>query len=312
MELKDIITQAVAESITVNGFDRKSFHKVVKDSVGDFINENSEQFQGLLIEEAVKYLKIPHKIKVETVDKKDLEFVPHYQFQSLVNCINTGIPVMMVGLPGTGKTTSAEQAALALGLKFHAISVGVQTTKSDILGFIDANGEYRATAFRKAFENGGVFLMDEVDAGNPNVLIVVNSALSNGFCEFPDKMVRAHKDFRFVATANTYGTGSDVKFIGRNQLDSATIDRFITIDWNIDENIEKIITNNNQWFNRVLSLRKAAETKKIDIMVTPRVSIYGARLIEVGFTELEAANMTILRGKDKDTAHFIRQHMDLL
>jgi len=80
----------------------------------------------------------------------------------------------------------------ALSLSFHAISVGSQTSKSDLAGYMTATGEYVRTQFREAYENGGLFLLDEADAGNSNVLILLNAALSNGKMAFPDGMVDAH------------------------------------------------------------------------------------------------------------------------
>jgi MoxR-like ATPase len=217
----------------------------------------------------------------------------------------------MVGMPGTGKTSAAEQVAQVMELPFHSISVGVQTTKSDILGFVDAGGTYQTTGFREAFEKGGVFLMDEVDAGNPNVLIIINSAISNGFCNFPDGMKTAHKDFRFIATANTFGTGADVKFIGRNQLDEATLDRFITLSFEIDETLEDSLVVDKDWLEKVRLLRKDVEYNGREILVSPRVSFYGDKLIQSGFSKKQAAEMTILKGKDADTCDYITGVMSL-
>ena len=90
--------------------------------------------------------------------------VKHKQLESLLKTVGAGLNVMLTGSAGSGKTHSAEQVATALGLKFYALSVGAQTSKSDIVGFIDAGGTYRSTPFRQAYENGGVFVMDEIDA----------------------------------------------------------------------------------------------------------------------------------------------------
>src|SRR5215217_6156820 len=83
--------------------------------------------------------------------------------------------------------------------------------------------------------------MDEIDAGNANVIIQVNAALSNGYCSFPDGMVQRHDDFIFLASANTFGDGASRQYVGRNQLDAATLDRFTTLVWEIDEELEEIM-----------------------------------------------------------------------
>lgn len=310
--LLKIITESLEKKLSEEGLDSVVIANTLRSAATEFIIKNRDIFNEAIMEMAVEKLSIPQKITIPKYDEKEMgDVVVHKQFDDLVKSISTKIPVLLVGMPGTGKTSAAEHVATAMKLKFYSISVGIQTTKSDILGFIDAGGKYKATSFRKAFEKGGLFLMDEVDAGNPNVLIVINSAISNGFCNFPDKMVEAHPDFRFIATANTYGTGADTKFIGRNQLDEATLDRFITIEWEIDEVLERIITGNDQWLNKIKSLRDRVKNSNYNFLVSPRVSIYGSRLIEAGFTMKQAAEMTILKGKDADSKNFINGALNL-
>ena len=110
-----------------------------------------------------------------------------------------------------------------------------------ITGYMDATGDYVRTAFRNAFEHGGVFLFDEVDNGNANALGVVNSALANGSMAFPDGMVKRHPDFLCVASANTYGRGADRQYVGRQALDAAFMDRFEVIHVDYDEALEEAL-----------------------------------------------------------------------
>lgn len=224
----------------------------------------------------------------------------HRQLEGLIKIVGQNLPVLMVGSAGTGKTKAAEQTAEALGLEFYCQSVGAQTSKADLLGFIDAGGKYQPTGFRKAYENGGVFCMDEIDAGNPNVLVVLNSAIANGQCSFPDKMVKAHKDFRFIGTANTYGNGADRQYVGRNQLDAATLDRFVVVDWEIDENLEESVALQladskvvYSWLAVVKRARKEASEQKLRALISPRATYKGVQLIALGATPEDAYNMTL-------------------
>jgi hypothetical protein len=50
-------------------------------------------------------------------------------------------------------------------------------TPFDLLGFKDATGKAVHTELRKAWEHGGVFLCDEMNAGNANVLATANALL---------------------------------------------------------------------------------------------------------------------------------------
>lgn len=219
-------------------------------------------------------IKKQQVLKVVTDNGDNLvKGVKHMQLPSLINMVGAGLNVMLTGSAGSGKTHAATQVAEALGLKFYALSVGAQTSKSDIVGFIDAGGTYRTTPFRQAYEKGGVFVMDEIDAGNSNVLIQINSALSNGICSFPDKQVKAHKDFHFIATANTYGKGESMKYVGRNRLDAATLDRFTIIHWLIDERVERAIAGNDTaMYKAITAARSYCERSEIDAMITPRTT----------------------------------------
>ena len=92
-----------------------------------------------------------------------------------------------------------------------------------------AQGTIVSTEFRKAYENGGLFLFDEIDASMPGAILAFNAALANNFMDFPDKKVPRHKDFYCIAAANTFGSGADRQYVGRNQLDAASLDRFIDV-----------------------------------------------------------------------------------
>jgi cobaltochelatase CobS len=226
-----------------------------------------------------------------------VEGARHKQLDQLITIAAQRLPVLLVGSAGTGKSHSAEQVSEALGLPFKAMSVGGQTSKSDILGFMHAGGDYVKTHFRDAYEHGGVFLMDEIDAGNANVLIQVNAALSNDYCAFPDQMVKRHDDFIFIASANTFGNGANRQYVGRNQLDAATLDRFVILDWEIDEALEAMFAGTNKdakkWHDAVKAVRKAVADEGMRVLVTPRATIRGASLLAAGIPFEQAADLSL-------------------
>lgn len=212
-----------------------------------------------------------------------LEGLKHLQLTDLITIIAQKLPTLIVGPAGTGKTHAGFQAAEALGLKFYTMSVGAQTSKSDIIGYMSANGTYIPTLFRRAFEEGGVFMMDEIDAGNANVLIQVNAALSNNWCAFPDKMVERHEDFTFIGTANTFGDGASRQYVGRNQLDAATLDRFVFLKWEIDNKLEEILAGSSaegkKWLKVVREVRKWAGKNVERVIISPRATERGVKLL---------------------------------
>jgi midasin (ATPase involved in ribosome maturation) len=195
-----------------------------------------------------------------------------------------------------------QQIAESLNLPFHAMSVNMQTSKSDLIGFMDANGIYRYNGFITAFKQGGIFLLDEIDAGNANVLTVLNSAISNGFIETPDGvMLQKHGNFRLVATANTFGNGANTKFVGRNKLDFATKNRFVRILMTIDEDLElSLIGGDKNLHKGIKAMRNWTDANLDEFSITQRSSIDLKDLLSVLDIE-DALNMTFLEGLDEDS-----------
>ena len=224
----------------------------------------------------------------------------HCLFPTLLTYIQAGIMPFITGGAGGGKTTAAEMVAKALELPFYSLSLSSQTGVHALLGYNDANGNYVSTDFRRAFAGGGVFILDEIDNGNANVLAVLNTALANGHCSFADKSIARHADFKLIATANTVGRGGSTQFVGRNPIDGATLDRFAMIHWSYDEAFEFKLAGNDQWVKRVQAIRKAAESLNSKLIISPRASINGAKLLAVGVLQSEVEEAVIFKGLPKD------------
>ena len=245
-----------------------------------------------------------HSVKNVTVKVADLPKVEcgkvHKSFEKLLAVASNRLHAFLVGEAGSFKTSSAEKVAKTLGLDYSSISVCMQTTASSLLGYMDATGNYVSTEFRKRYETGGVFILDEIDNGNANVLSVLNSALANGSCAFADGMVAKHKDFILIATANTFGNGANAQYVGRNQLDSATLDRFVTIEWNYDEALEMAIASNKDWCAVVQKYRFAVSKLGLRLVVSPRATFQGEKLLASGLKENDVIKMVITRGASVD------------
>lgn len=256
------------------------------------------------LKELREMVKKTQKLEVKVGDKVNvIQGLKHKQLEQLITYAMLRLNPLLVGMAGTGKTHAGEQVAEALNLPFYSMSVGAQTSKSDLVGYTSASGDYVKVHFREAYENGGVFLMDEIDAGNANVLIQVNSALSNGYMAFPDAMVKKHEDFVFIASANTYGNGANRQYVGRNQLDAATLDRFAVIDWYIDDELESNLTvglNGKAWYMAVRACRDYVAEKNIRALISPRATQKGSRLLDVGQPLDEVINATLLASVPED------------
>lgn len=250
---------------------------------------------------APRVLKIELKDSVRILDAE----TRHPMFDVLLTLVvcskeaRTNRP-MIVGPAGGGKTTACEQAAKALGLKFY--TNGALTGAHELSGYNDAAGKYHATAFRAAFENGGLYLADEMDRSDPAAILWLNSALANGFAGFPDSVepIRAHKDFVFVAACNTYGRGANRVYVGANQLDGATTDRLVTLNWDYDETLERNLAADDAWVSYVQAARKACDDFKIRHIISPRASYSGATLRRAGLAFDLVTEAAIWKGLDTD------------
>lgn len=254
------------------------------------------------ITRAVAELTVPKPLAITVAGLPEIKVeTPHKQFELLLRVISAGCKnIWLVGPAGSGKTRAAEDCAKTLQLPYGAISVCAQSTKADLLGYMDATGNYRDTHFRRVYEHGGVFLIDEIDAGNPNVLAVLNQSLANGQCAFPDKMITRHEKCFVLAGANTVGHGATAKYVGRNPIDAATIDRFVYIAWEIDETLEATLAGNKQWVSRVQKVRKAAAELGLSVVVSPRASIHGSKLLAAGILQSDVEAMVLFKDWSSD------------
>ena len=249
--------------------------------------------------------------------------VMHHKFPLLAAAVASRVNVMLVGPAGSGKTTAAKQAATALGLPFYG--TGALSSEYKLSGFIDAQGRIVSTAFRKAFEHGGVFLFDEMDASLPSALLAFNAALANDWMDFPDANVQRHPDFRVIAGANTFGTGADRQYVGRNQLDAASLDRYAVLEWGYDEALEasflglpapkgapapaSILPRVEEevkglavrWIDRVRKVRGAVDSLKVRHVVSPRATLNGTKLLAAGWDWHNVEEAVIWKGLDNDT-----------
>jgi hypothetical protein len=235
----------------------------------------------------------------ETGEVKDLG-LQHKQFPLLVKVVQARqsdghrLNVWMTGPAGSGKTTAAFNAAKALGLEYAF--TGAIDTPYPLLGFVDAHGKVIRTPFRERYESGGVFLFDEYDGSHPSATLPFNAALANGHCAFPDAIVKRHPDFVAIAAANTWGLGGTAEYVGRNRLDAASLDRFVCIEWEVDEALETATVGNTEWVTRVQGVRKAAKRAGIKVLITPRASYFGAALLAAGVERKEVERITLQKG----------------
>lgn len=242
------------------------------------------------------------EIKAEGKEVKRIDGA-HKQVPTLLAFIAAQVNVALVGPAGSGKSTALRMIAESLELDYYI--TGAVQQESKIMGYMDANGKYVRTPFRDAFEHGGLFVLEEADASAAKALLAVNNAVENESSDFPDGMVKRHEDFICVLAMNTFGTGATRQYVGRSQLDAATIDRYAVLEFGYDEALERAVAlaefdGADSWVSEVQAFRARVEAAGVRHVVSPRASKNGAKLLKQGLP-LDVIRQSVLhKGLSQD------------
>ena len=214
-------------------------------------------------------------------------------FDEVKTLVEANIPVLLSGTKGSGKTTLAMDVAKALNLTMYSVTMTRQTTLGMLLGFINVTGVYIPSDIYKAAVNGGLVLLDEINGGDPNVLLCLNT-IENGYIAFPHHgVVHLHKDFRLIATQNP----GDSAYTGRTQLDASTLDRFDKVDVKLDNNLEKSLVSPSA-YQKITVLREVVKELNLSIEVSMRDCLRLQKRKDLNLDENFIANLL-----KNDSAH---------
>jgi hypothetical protein len=255
------------------------------------------------------------RIELPDQEPREIEGIVHPVMSTVLKMLSRKTNVYLAGPAGTGKSTILEQAAELLGVEFSSISCHSQMTGAALFGYQNMTGDYVPTEFRKRFEHGGVFCIDEIDNGNTAIISALNQALSNSVCAFPDGMIRKHEWFMVGATGNTFGTGPTALHAGRVQLDFASRTRFFGLYVGEDAEIERAMIDSTgldessalDWHNVIHDLRRAVETLDMRVPVSMRHAMIGAKALAAGMTRDEALAGTVFFGVPVEQVAKIRE-----
>lgn len=289
--------------------------------LADYIENVKNRVINDIVSEATKRIQLedvrPRNIEIhsngeleKTLDKE----LYHQEFEKIYKLIRIGLPVMLIGPTGSGKSVCAGQVANALGLKMYYTNNASEEYK--LLGFTDAYGKYKETQFYKAFKEGGLFFLDEIDNSHPSALLSLNSAIgstTNGniYMAFEDgKFTPAHPDFRIIAAANTWGNGASRMYCGRSELDSASLDRFIPIYFDYDIKLEKSIIDDDELLRFFWDFRRIISDCGIRHTVTTRNIDYACKLKKAGFSIEDIILYTVIKELDFEDMKIISNRFD--
>lgn len=290
------LEEALIEGIVSKGKDlaTEELEVELKDKLDNFIKET--------------YGALPQKISLVTKDVEyDKQGLYHKDFEKVLKLVNMNLPVMLTGGAGAGKNYMLEQVSKALNLDFYYTSTITQEYK--LTGFIDGGGKYHETEFYKAFTQGGVFMLDEIDASIPECLVILNGAIANGYFDFPTGREFAHEDFRVVCAGNTVGLGADIVYTGRNVLDGATLDRFVLVEIDYDPRIEENLCQDQELRDFLYEVRASVKSNKINHIIGMRCFKYAYQLLVNGFDKEFIVKSVVLKGLGRDDINVLKNNL---
>lgn len=231
-------------------------------------------------------------------------------------------PLYLSGNTGTGKTFVVKEVFKALGYSVNEINAHGRTTIEDFIGqwtLKDGNTVFVEGLLADAFENGKAFVVNEYDLMTPDVMGGLNTILDGSDLTLPDgRVLKKNPMFRFVATANTGGTGDNKGlFAGTNTLNIAAMDRFIKIEAAyLDKETEKdLLVKEGLPYDMVQSVQDFAESLRLlfdtgscafidgnlSLPVSIRTLLRMSRLAANGVDMHKAINLCLLNGaSDQD------------
>lgn len=233
-----------------------------------------EELQAMAQDNAPQVAKIIAKVQGENEYRCA-------EYDDILQDVADGYYPYLWGAAGSGKSHTAEQIARDLGLTFYG-----QTTIQfayDVKGYGDAGGKFVDTPFFKAFADeahggkGGLYFQDEYDRSYPEAAVVLNTALSNGYYDFPViGRVEMHPNFRFMAAGNTNLKGASDGYVAANELDASSRDRLVCYEcgYNHEVELNAIAKGDAKLVGFVEDLRNAIKKSGIQHIVSYRATAY--------------------------------------
>lgn len=160
-------------------------------------------------------------------------------------------PLYISGPTGCGKTSGLKQVCAMLNYPVYEITGHNRLETPELVGhFALRNGstEWVDGPLTQAMRHGGLFLLNEIDLLDPSTATGLNSVLDGSPLCIADtaEVVPAALGFRFVATANTNGSGDNGGlYVGTLRQNAAFQNRFLHIEAGyLDTAQERVLLKN--------------------------------------------------------------------
>lgn len=153
-----------------------------------------------------------------------------HELEMIARGIKDNLPVLIIGETGSGKTSFIRYLAHQTNNSFRRMNLNGQTTTDELVGHYTVDDKEKGMRWIKgvlyeAMEQGHWLLLDELNAGLPEVLFALQSVLDDDHFliayEHEKEVIRPHANFRLFATMNP-----SLEYAGTKDLNKALLSRF--------------------------------------------------------------------------------------
>ena len=254
------------------------------------------------------YSGVPGIKHIELDGEIDLDFyIEPEWFAYLASFVDRGLPVLLIGPPGSGKTESVERLFAKRDQRLEIISCTPSMSADDFEGaidLVDGNTVFTPSACAEAVREGYGILLDEIDAAPAESCYSLYRALDGKDMRIARKgfegTIAPDPRFRAVGTQNTEGRGDDRGIHhGRSFQDEAFLDRwpnYIRVDY-LPPETEMMVLRKRTGIGKkkaslilkvATELRRAFANDNLMLCTTMRRTLAVASNIAAGFTPEDA------------------------
>lgn len=260
---------------------------LAKGFADNMVKELSVELEEIRKSKRVMEIRVNELPAIDTGNK----IIPDFFNRMVVNA-KLGLNTLLVGPAGCGKTYAVELLASTLNLPFGHLNLTAGASETWLFGRQTPTGFVEGN-FSKLYREGGVFLADEMDAADPNLMLSINTAIGNDSFYNPisGETITRHKDFVFVGAANTHGKGATATYNGRSRLDGATLDRFITIEVDYSKKVEEFLCPSKDLREALWDVRKKLRNDNSEEIISTRCFRYSylQMMGGIGFKDVAAS-----------------------